>query len=216
VKQVAARLRFLVPAVLAAAAFSVPAANAGLISNITNLLSGNCPTGGSQVFAPWNDVNNYLVAAGGTFELGNAGWTFSGGASIGSGNEPFYPTGTHSLYLPSGSSAMSPAVCLGTQQLYIRMFGKDLGGTDSGLRVRVYWYGLLNQLLGYSDFAVFPGGGDWAPTSQVNSSGGLLAPLPVVALLSSSSARIQITPLGSGSRWQVDDVYIDPSVMRIG
>ncbi len=55
-----------------------------------------------------------------------------------------------------------------------------------------------------------------APTSQVSSSGGLLAPLPVVALLSSSSARIQVTPLGSGSRWQIDDVYIDPAIQRIG
>ena len=87
---------------------------------------------------------------------------------------------------------------------------------DSGLRVRVYWYGLLNQLLGYSDFGVFPGGGNWGPTGKVQSGGGLLAPLPVVSLLSSSSARIQITPLGSGSRWQIDDLYIDPSVMRIG
>jgi hypothetical protein len=96
------------------------------------------------------------------------------------------------------------------------MFGKDLGGTDQGLRVRVLWYGLLNQLLGYSDFAVFAPGGDWAPTTQVQSSGGLLAPLPVVSLLSSSSARIQITPLGAGSRWQIDDLYIDPCVQRNG
>jgi hypothetical protein len=213
---VAARLRYLVPAVVAAAAFCVPAANAGLIGSITNLLSGNCPSGGSQVFAPWADTANYLLAPNGSFEFGTGGWSLSGGAGVVSGNEPFYPTGTHSLGLPSGSSAMSPTVCLGTKQLYIRMFGKDLGGTDDGLRVRVYWYGLLNQLLGYSDFAVFPSGGDWAPTSQVASSGGLLAPLPVVALLSSSSARIQITPLGSGSRWQIDDVYIDPAISRLG
>jgi hypothetical protein len=212
----AARLRFVLPAVFAAAALSVPAANAGLIGAIGNLLSGNCPTGGSQVFAQWQDAANYLLAPNGSFELGSNGWSLSGGASIVSGNEPFYPSGTHSLSLPSGSSAMSPTVCLGTKQLYIRMFGKDLGGTDSGLRVRVYWYGLLNQLLGYSDFAVFPSGGDWAPTSQVSSGGGLLAPLPVVALLSSSSARIQVTPLGSGSRWQIDDLYIDPTISRIG
>ena len=209
----AARLRFLVPAVLAAAAFSVPAANAGLIGN---LLSGNCPSGGSQVFGPWGDRANYILAPNGGFELGSTGWTLSGGAGVVSGNEPFYPTGTHSLSLPSGSSALSPTVCLGTNQLYIRMFGKDSGGTDSGLRVRVYWYGLLNQLLGYSDFAVFPGGGGWAPTGQVDSSGGLLAPLPVVSLLSSSSARIQVTPLGSGSRWQIDDLYIDPCISSIG
>jgi hypothetical protein len=208
---VAARLRFLIPAVLAAAAFSVPAANAGLIGN---LLGGNCPTGGSQVFGPWADAANYILAPNGSFEFGTTGWSLSGGAGVVSGNEPFYPTGSHSLGLPSGSSATSPTVCLGTKQLYIRMFGKDLGGTDSGLRVRIYFYGLLNQLLGSSDFAVFPSGGDWAPTGQVKSSGGLLAPLPIVALVSSSSARVQVTPLGSGSRWQIDDLYIDPCIGR--
>src|SRR5438132_1597516 len=174
----AARLRYLVPALLAAAAFAVPAANAGLIGN----LLGNCPTGGTQVFAPWQDAANYLLAPNGSFEFGSYGWSLSGGAGIVSGNEPFYPTGTHSLALPSGSSATSPTVCLGTSQLYIRMFGKDLGGTDSGLRVRVQFYGLLNNLLGYRGFSVLPGGRAWAPTNQVNSGGGLLAPLPVVSL----------------------------------
>jgi hypothetical protein len=208
----AARLRYLVPALVAAVAFAVPAANAGLIGN----LLGNCPSGGSQVFAPWQDAANYLLAPNGSFEFGSGGWSLAGGAGIVNGNEPFYPTGMHSLALPSGSSATSPTVCLGTQQLYIRMFGKDLGGADSGLRVRIQFYGLLNNLLGYKDFAVFPGGGDWAPTNQVQSGGGLLTPLPVVSILSSTSARIQITPLGSGSRWQIDDVYIDPAIQRIG
>jgi hypothetical protein len=209
---VAARLRFLVLVVLACAACSVPAANAGLIGGLLS----NCPTGGSQVFAPWGDSYYYLPAPNGGFESGSSGWSLSGGASVVSGNQPFSASGTHSLSLPSGSSAMSPTVCLGTQQLYIRMFGKDLSGTDSGLRVRVYFYGLLNNLLGSQDFAVFPGGGGWAPTGQVKSSGGLLTPLPVVSLLSSTSARIQITPLGSGSRWQIDDLYIDPYISRVG
>jgi hypothetical protein len=224
---VVARLRYVIPAVFAAAAFCVPAASAapagliggnggGLLGTIGNLLSGNCPTGGSQVFAPWMDYANYLLAPNGSFELGTSGWQLSGGAGVVSGNEPFLPTGTHSLSLPSGSSALSPNVCLGTKQLYIRLFGKDLGGTDNGLRVRVYWYGLLNKLLGSTDFTVMPGGRDWAPSDQVDSSGGLLAPLPVVALVSSSSARIEVTPLGSGSRWQIDDLYIDPCVGRIG
>jgi hypothetical protein len=44
----------------------------------------------------------------------------------------------------------------------------------------------------------------------------LLTPLPIVSLLSSTSARIQITPLGSGSRWQIDDLFIDPCIGRIG
>jgi len=63
---VAARLRYLLPAVLAATAFSVPAANAGLIGN---LLGGNCPTGGSQVFAPWQDYASYLPAPNGGLDV---------------------------------------------------------------------------------------------------------------------------------------------------
>ena len=171
----------LVPAVLAAAAFAVPAANAGSDRQPAQRQLPDAAARRSS--RPWADCANYILAPNGSFEFGTQGWSLSGGAGVVSGNEPFYPTGSHSLSLPSGSSAMSPTVCLGTKQLYIRMFGKDLGGTDSGLRVRVFWYGLLNQLLGSADFAVFPGGGDWAPTSQVQSSGGLLAPLPVVALL---------------------------------
>jgi hypothetical protein len=202
----------LVPAVLAAAAFSIPAANAGLIGNLLS----NCLAGGTQVFAPWGDLNLCLPAPNGGFESGSTGWSLSGGAVVASGNEPFLKTGTRSLTLPSGSSAMSPTICLGTQQLYIRMFGKDLDGTDKGLRIRVYWYGLLNKLLGVTDVGVTPAGGDWAPTGQVRSSGGLLTPLPIVALVSSTSARVEITPLGSGSRWQVDDLFIDPYISGVG
>jgi hypothetical protein len=213
---VVARLRFLVPAVLAAAAFAVPAANAGLIGDLLGggLLTGNCPSGGSQVFSPWQDFANYYLAPNGSFELGTTGWSLTGGAHVVSGNEPFYPTGTHSLALPSGSSALSPAICLGPKQLYVRMFAADSGGTDSGLRVRVVWYGLLNKVLGLTDYAVFDPGNDWSPTSKLNSSGGLQVPL--VPLLGSTSARIEITPLGAGSNWQVDDLYVDPCVVRIG
>ena len=207
----AARLRYLVPAVLAAAAFSVPAANAGLISG---LLGGNCPTGGSQVFAPWQDYASYLLAPNGGLELGTTGWSMSGGATVVSGNEPFLPTGTHSLSLPSGSSALSPVVCLGQNQLFIRMFGKDAGGTDRGLRVQVVWYGLLNKVLGISDFATYGPGSQWSPTSKLSSSGGLQVPL--LPILGSTSARVMLTPLGSGSKWQIDDLYIDPCIGRNG
>ena len=206
-----ARLRYLVPAVLAAAAFSVPAANAGLISG---LLGGNCPTGGSQVFAPWQDYASYLLAPNGGLELGTTGWSASGGASVVSGNEPFFPTGTHSLSLPSGSSALSPVVCLGQNQLFIRMFGEDVGGTDRGLHVQVVWYGLLNKVLGISDFATYGPGSQWSPTSKLNSAGGLQVPL--LPILGSTSARVMLTPLGSGSKWQIDDLYIDPCIGRNG
>jgi hypothetical protein len=50
--------------------------------------------------------------------------------------------------------------------------------------------------------------------AKINSSGGLQVPL--LPILGSTSARIQITPLGAGSRWLIDDLYIDPWVNRIG
>jgi len=208
---VAARVSLLAATAVAAVAFSVPAANAGLIGD---LLGGSCPSGGTQVFAPWQDYAYYYLAPNGSFELGSWGWSLSGGAQVVSGNEPYFPTGTHSLSLPSGSSALSPTICLGPKQLYLRMFGEDKGGTDSGLRVRVRWYGLLNQVLGITDYAVFPSGGDWSPLTKVSSAGGLQVPL--LPILGSTSARVEITPLGSGSRWNVDDLYVDPCVTRIG
>jgi hypothetical protein len=197
--------------VLVAAAFSVPAANAGLVSGI---LGGSCPSGGSQVFAPWQDFSSYYLAPNGSFELGTTGWSLTGGARIVAGNEPFLPTGSHSLGLPSGSSATSPTVCLGAKQLYVRMFGQDAGGTDNGLRIRVVWYGLLNKVLGITDYAVFRPGEDWSPLGKVNSGGGLQVPL--VPLLGSTSARVEVTPLGEGSNWHVDDLFIDPCIVRIG
>lgn len=207
---VAARIRIVLPALLAAAALAAPASQAGLISG---LLGGSCPSGGTQVFAPWQDYASYNPAPNGGLESGSTGWSLSGGAAVATGNEPFLRTGSHSLSLPSGSIATSPVVCLGSKELFVRMFAADAGGTDSGLRVRIYWYGLLNSLLGVSNFTTFAPGTKWAPTSKVDSNGGIV---PLLPLLGSTSARIELTPLGSGSRWQLDDLYIDPYISRIG
>ncbi len=191
-----------------AVALCAPAANADLLGS---LIGGNCPTRGSQVFAPWGDYRSYYLAPNGGLESGSYGWSLSGGASVVSGNQPFFGSGTHSLALPSGSRALSPVTCIGPEQLSLRMFGADAGGLDGGVRVRVLWYGLLNKLLGASDYATFSPGGKWAPTSSVKSTGGFNLLLPLVG---STSARIELTPLGSGSAWRIDDVYVDPWASR--
>lgn len=208
----AARLgsRFVLAATIAAVvvALSAPTANADLIGG---LLGNNCPTSGKQVFAPWNDFRSYYLAPNGGLESGSNGWSLSDGALVGSGNQPFLASGTHSLSLPSGSRAVSPATCIGPYALSLRMFGSDAGGSDRGMHVRVLWYGLLNKLLGATDYATFDGGKTWQPTDSVNSSGGFNLLLP---LLGSTSARIELTPLGTGSKWKIDDVYVDPWASR--
>ena len=193
---------------LATCVLCAPAANADLLGTI---LGNNCPTSGVQVFAAWSDLRSYYLAPNGGLENGSTGWSLSGGAAVTSGNQPFFGSGTHSLSLPSGSRALSPTTCIGPSALSLRMFGTDAGGTDRGLHVRVLWYGLLNRLLGATDYNTFAGGGAWAPTGSVDSSGGFNLLLP---LLGSTSARIELTPLGSGSAWQIDDVYVDPWASR--
>jgi hypothetical protein len=137
----------------------------------------------------------------------------STGTQVVSGNQPFFGSGQHSLSLPSGSTATSPATCIGAGDLYVRMFGADKGGVDSGLRVRVVWYGLLNKVLGITDFNTYAPGSDWSPTDKLSSSGGSIA-VPLLPILGSTSARVEITPIGSGSHWVIDDLYIDPMSLR--
>jgi hypothetical protein len=182
--------------------------SAGLFDGglLGGILGSNCPTSGTQVFSRWDDDNLYFLAPNGGFENGSTGWSLSG-AYVGYGNQPFMASGTHSLVLPSGSKATSPVICLGPKNVALRMFASDTGGTDSGLHVRVLWYGLLNTLLGASDYNTFAPGKGWAPTDTVKSTGGMNVLIPLVG---STSARVQITPLGSGSAWRMDDFYIDP------
>jgi hypothetical protein len=201
---------------LSATALAVPAASAkssGLGDLLGGLLSANCNSSGSQVFAQWADYANYFLAPNGGFENGSTGWSLGGGASVVSGNEPFYASGGHSLSLPSGSTATSPTTCIGAGDLFVRMFGADRGGTDSGLHVRVVWYGLLNKVLGISDFNTYAPGSDWSPTDKLRSGGGSIA-ISLLPIVGSTSARVQLTPFGSGSRWLIDDLYIDPSSIR--
>jgi hypothetical protein len=210
------RLGIAVCAALTATALTVPAASAksaGLGGLLGGILAPSCNSTGSQVFAQWADYANYFLAPNGGLENGSTGWSLGGGASVVSGNQPFFGSGQHSLSLPSGSTATSPATCIGSGDLYVRMFGADKGGVDSGLRVRVVWYGLLNKVLGITNVNTYAPGSDWSPTDKLSSSGGSIA-VPLLPILGSTSARIEITPLGSGSRWLIDDLYIDPMGLR--
>lgn len=210
------RLSVALGVALSATALAVPAASAkssGLGDLLGGLLNANCNSSGSQVFAQWADYANYFLAPNGGFENGTTGWSVGGGASVVSENEPFYASGGHSLSLPSGSTATSPTTCIGAGDLFVRMFGADRGGADSGLHVRVVWYGLLNKVLGISDFNTYAPGSDWSPTAKLSSGGGSIA-ISLLPIVGSTSARVQLTPIGSGSRWLIDDLYIDPTGAR--
>jgi hypothetical protein len=190
--------------VIVAAAFCVPAAQAGLISGLTQIVLPTCGAS-TQPFAQFGDGNSYYAVPNNGLEGGSTGWTLGYGASVGYGNEPWYVagSGSRSLQLRPGASAYSPAACINLLDPHVRAFANS-DGANNGLRIQVIFYGLLGNTLGIlnvadqdeSDFA------DWQPTSFVSS--GLALPLATAYF------RVKFTSLASSGTWQVDDLFVDP------
>jgi hypothetical protein len=202
------RLGLVVVAIaVAAGGGRVGAARAGLIGSTLGL---DCPVS-SQPFAPWGDYAKYIPITGGDFEGGAAGWTLTGGAAVVSGNEPFHVGGADDrrmLSLPSGSSATSAPTCIALLTPGLRFFATD-PGTDGGLRARIIFRGLLGGVLGIADATTLPRQAAWGPTKPV-----LLGGTSLTVPLGTKTFQVQLTPIGSGSAWQVDDLYIDPFFCR--
>jgi hypothetical protein len=165
-------------------------------------------TGAEQVFKPWGDSNSYVLAPDGGFEAGGAGWALSGGAKTVAGNESFFLNDagdSNSLSLPSGSSAVSPPVCMSLDTPTFRLLARNTGDTSSGLRVEAV-YPLLG-LIRTKTVSTVSAGPNWAPSQQMST---VLTLSTIVGTIIPSSIQIRITPTGSGGSWQVDDLYIDP------
>ena len=201
--------KLLAPVVLAGVfAAGVPAANAGLISGIGNLLLPSCGTS-FQPFAQFGDSNSYYAPPNNGLESGTTGWTLGWGASVAAGNEPWYVGGygSHSLVLGPGASAYSPATCISLLDPHVRAFARS-NGADDPLRVQVLFYGLTGNLLGVLNVAdqqpdAFS---TWQPTGDVPS---------VLAIpIATTSFRVRFTSLAARGTWQVDDLFVDPWSIR--
>jgi len=175
-------------------------------------LLGNCPARPmSKPFLRWLDPISYTLAPNGGVESGSNGWQLRGGAAVVSGNETFNLSGagSHSLYLPSGSSATSPAMCVETLDVFARYVAKNKGIVAlSSLKVDA----IVRDSAGHTfvlPAGVNTGGSNWAPS------------LPAVALLDLLGAlndgqvtvSFRFTPIGLGAKWQIDDLYVDPLKM---
>jgi hypothetical protein len=203
---VAARLgsKFLLATlvILVAAAFSVSTASAG-----GSLLGLNNDCGStSQPFAQFGDYRNYTFGTNGGLENGTTGWSLSG-ARIVSGNESFYAhsrSDVNSLWLPTGSTAYTPKLCMGTTSTIMRYFVR--GSSDGSVRVEVVLRGLLGQVLGVLQVSRVSTGSSWQAGPPVLNLDSLLG------LLGVSSVQLKFTTL-SGTA-QIDDVYVDPWASR--
>ena len=174
-----------------ALAFTAEPASAGLA----------CPGATAKPFTPWSDYANYAFAPNGGFESTTTGWSLNG-ARLASGNESFYLHGSadrHSLSLPAGASATSPAMCISLLSGKMRFVAR--GDTGAKVKVQVIYRGLLSSVLGIFDGGTMSVGGSWQPSPEVNMFGGML---PVLT----ASVSFRFTATG-GAVW-LDDVYLDP------
>ena len=198
------RVRNLVTLAVVTAAVLAPSANAGLLATGAPQF---CPSDAAQPFASWGDGSSYVLMPGGAFEHGDPAWSLRGGASIVSGNEPFYARAAgdkRSLYLPAGSSATTPTVCFVLGDWHARFFVRNRGSTTGQLRVEVVVKSLLGVLT-VLDGGTARAGTTWEPSERV----GLLV-CNLTSLVGTRAIAFRFTPVSTGAAFQIDDVYLDP------
>lgn len=159
-------------------------------------------------FAPWLDYSNYTPLPAADFETSAAGWTLTGGAAVANGNEPFHVNGpgSSSLSVPSGGSAISPAICVGIEHPTARFFAKRNSGGLLGLstlRVDVIFETALGSVVSLP-IGVVTGTSSWQPTLPMAVVGNLQGLLP-----GEHAVAFRFTPM-LGGNWSIDDVYVDP------
>jgi len=205
-----AHSRFVLAVAATATALAFPAAGqAALLGNLLpGLLSpagGNptCDPNAYQAFKRFSDYDYYVLMPGGAFEGANS-WTLKGGAKVVRGNETFYVHGTsdaYSLYMPSGASATTPAMCFDFADWHLRYFARD-NGSGGRVRVTVQIKSLIG-VLSLLDAGTFDPSSGWRPSPRM---GLLLSNLG--GLLVTDAIQFRFTAVGGSV--QLDDAYLDP------
>jgi hypothetical protein len=198
----------LVAAVAAALALTATPAVAATATPTTSTAAG-CSTPTSEAFLFANDQKDYVLAPGGDVEGPLSGWSLAGGAAAVAGGAPAVtgaPAGTKSLLIPSGGSVTSAPMCVGAHSPFFRFQARNTG-TPGSLKVEVLYLD-GPRFTGEREAGTVTAGATWAPTNRISLSQGIMG----VNGSSTSQATVafRLTPVGTGARWQVDNLYVDP------
>jgi hypothetical protein len=159
----------------------------------------------TEPFAPWQDTSLYKLVPGGSFEGGASGWTFSNGASVVAGSEPYGATGSvgsSSVNLPAGGSVTSPFTCVDAAYPTFRFFGRNNGLLSTVLVSVVYKLPLLGDVA--VPVGVVALSGNWQPSLP------MLTASAVTGLLSGGTTNVALRFTALTGHSQIDDVYVDP------
>ena len=97
-------------------------------------------------------------------------------------------------------------MCVGAHSPFFRFLARNTG-TPGTLKVEVLYLD-GPKFTGEREAGTITAGTTWAPTGRLSLSQGIMG----VNGSSTSQATIafRFTPVGTGARWQIDDVYVDP------
>jgi hypothetical protein len=192
--RIARRARTAAVAAIASLALAAPASAA----------SSSCSTPPpSKAFLPWGDLNDYFLAPGGDFES-TSGWTFSGGAKLVTGSEPFLATGRlgkRSLSLPTGGVALSPVLCLTPDNPTLRFFAKSAQGAAASLRGEAVVVKPSAQVIG---LGAVDGTLLWAAAEPMASG------VNHVLWDADGTVSLRLRFTAERGSWQIDDLFVDP------
>lgn len=176
------------------------------VSSAALISTGACDDASlTQPFKAWLDSGQYKLVSGGSFENGASGWTLSGGASVVSGSEPFGATGSvgsHSLYLPAGAAAESPATCVNAAYPTFRLFARN-SALLSTLVVQVVYNDPIVGRVALPVGAVALSK-NWQPSLP------MLTASAVQGVLKNGVAQVSLRFTAALGGSSIDDVYVDP------
>ncbi|MBJ7472271.1 MAG: hypothetical protein JHD16_13275 [Solirubrobacteraceae bacterium] len=178
---------------------------------------GCTPMPTTKAFSKFGDTADYYPAPGGSFESGTtAGWKFTTGAKVVTGNENIGVTkGSKSLQLSPGATATSPAFCVDETQPTFR-FASKVSSLDGGYIAIVLWRDSEGKLT-QSQFTASGMGTYWNGATAWNPSD--VSPLAIkIPLSSGKTASVQLMFVGTmkayglfvGAKANIDSVMIDP------
>jgi hypothetical protein len=170
-------------------------------------LAAACPqTTKSKIFSKFGDESEYSLASGGSFESGAAGWTLNK-ASVTSGNESYNVAGgSHSLTIQPNGYAVTPVICVSTENPSFRLFARRTSGTWAVLNAIVRWTDASGTKHETESGAISTSNTSWALSQKL----ALGSMLPLWQAGSSLNVQIVFKPEASGGALAIDDVYVDP------
>jgi len=167
--------------------------------------TATCPSSTlSQPFLKWGDESFYTLVPGGHFEQAPSEWTFSGGARLAAGGEPYGVTGAvgaFSLALPAGASAQSPFICVEPSDRTFRFFARSEGTAATVLVQVVYETSKGSVASAGKQLAL---GSRWEPSPILHTGAALVTAITGETV----HLAFRFTAVSRTSR--IDDVFIDP------